>query len=140
MKRMISLVLSLVLLISLAGCSTSPSTAADTHVIIDQDGFEVTVPKQIDRIVVCDILPLPSVLAVFFDSAEKIVGISGTSMNAAENSLLGELYPEILDAETGFIDDVIEADSTRPRVAAAFEMLFSKSEEAPSKKHGSFRF
>ena len=104
MKRMISLVLSLVLLISLAGCSTSPSTAADTHVIIDQDGFEVTVPKQIDRIVVCDILPLPSVLAVFFDSAEKIVGISGTSMNAAENSLLGELYPEILDAETGFID------------------------------------
>jgi iron complex transport system substrate-binding protein len=44
------------------------------------------------------------VLAVFFDSAEKIVGMSGTSMNAAANSLLGELYPEILKAETGFID------------------------------------
>ena len=88
MKRILSLILSLVLLISLAGCSASPSAAADTHVVIDQDGFEVTVPKQIDRIVVCDILPLPSVLAVFFDSAEKIVGISGTSMNAAENSLL----------------------------------------------------
>jgi iron complex transport system substrate-binding protein len=41
---------------------------------------------------------------VFFDSAEKIVGMSGTSMSAAANGLLGELYPEILDAETGFID------------------------------------
>ena len=30
--------------------------------------------------------------------------MSGTSMTAAANSLLGELYPEILEAETGFID------------------------------------
>ena len=53
---------------------------------------------------VCDILPLPSVLSVFFDSADKLVGISGTSMGAAENGLLGQLYPAILEAETGFID------------------------------------
>ncbi len=43
-------------------------------------------------------------------------------------------------AETGFIDDVIEADSTRPRVAAALEMLYTKDEVAPLKKHGSFAF
>lgn len=104
MKRLISLLLVLLLTLSLAGCAGAPAPAADTQVITDQDGFEVTVPKQINRIVVCDILPLPSVLAVFFDSAEKIVGISGTSMNAAENSLLGQLYPEILEAETGFIN------------------------------------
>ena len=104
MKRIFSLTLVILLMVSLAGCGAAPAAVADTHVITDQDGFEVTVPKQINRIVVCDILPLPSVLAVFFDSAEKIVGISGTSMNAAENSLLGQLYPEILDAETGFID------------------------------------
>ena len=104
MKRTFALMLALLLMLSLAACGAAPAPAADTHVITDQDGFEVTVPKQINRIVVCDILPLPSVLAVFFDSAEKIVGISGTSMNAAENSLLGQLYPEILDAETGFID------------------------------------
>ena len=72
--------------------------------IVDQDGFEVALPEKIERIVVCDILPLPSVLAVFFDSADKIVGMSGTSMAAAENGLLGEIYPEILEAETGFID------------------------------------
>lgn len=104
MKQMLSLILTILLLVSLAGCGAAPSAAADTQVITDQDGFEVTLPKQINRIVVCDILPLPSVLSVFFDSAEKIVGISGTSMNAAENSLLGQLYPEILEAETGFIN------------------------------------
>lgn len=104
MKRAISLTLALVLALTLVGCGPSAAPSGDTRTIIDQDGFEVTLPKQIDRIVVCDILPLPSVLAVFFDSAEKIVGISGTSMNAAKNSLLSQLYPEILDAETGFID------------------------------------
>ena len=104
MKRIFSLTLVILLMVSLAGCGAAPAAVADTHVITDQDGFEVTLPKQINRIVVCDILPLPSVLAVFFDSAKKIVGISGTSMSAAENSLLGQLYPEILEAETSFID------------------------------------
>ena len=106
MKRLISAILIAALALSLAACGPSPAPAetGETHVIVDQDGFEVELTKKIDRIVVCDILPLPSVLAVFFDSAEKIVGISGTSMSAAENSLLGELYPELLDAETGFID------------------------------------
>ena len=107
MKKLISLLLSLALAASLAACGGVPaeSKAPDkTITITDQAGFEVTLPKDIQRIVVCDILPLPSVLSVFFDSADKIVGISGTSMNAAENGLLGQLYPELLEAETGFID------------------------------------
>jgi acetyl-CoA carboxylase carboxyltransferase component len=39
-------------------------------------------------------------------------------------------------AKRGYIDDVIEPDSTRPRVIAAFEMLKSKRESLPAKKHG----
>ena len=39
-------------------------------------------------------------------------------------------------ARRGYVDDIIEADDTRKRVIAAFEMLFSKKEERPSKKHG----
>ena len=106
MKKILSLILAAVMVLSLAACGAAPSDAAvETRIILDQDGHEVKVPTRIDRIVVCDILPLPSVLAVFFDSAEKIVGMSGTSMNAAQNSLLGQLYPEILTAETGFIND-----------------------------------
>lgn len=42
-------------------------------------------------------------------------------------------------AKAGFVDDVIEPDSTRPRVAAALEMLYGKRDNAPCKKHGSFR-
>ncbi len=39
-------------------------------------------------------------------------------------------------AKLGFVDDVIEPDSTRPRLIAALEMLASKRESVPAKKHG----
>lgn len=39
-------------------------------------------------------------------------------------------------AKFGYVDDIIEPDSTRPRIIAALEMLASKRESAPSKKHG----
>ena len=76
----------------------------DTITITDHNGNVVTVPKNIERIAVGNILPMPSVLAGFFDSAEKIVGMPAGCMTAAENSLLSELYPEILNAETGYIN------------------------------------
>ena len=39
-------------------------------------------------------------------------------------------------AKYGYVDDIIEPDSTRPRIIAALEMLASKREAAPAKKHG----
>lgn len=39
-------------------------------------------------------------------------------------------------AKRGYVDDIIEPDSTRPRVIAALEMLAGKRESRPSKKHG----
>lgn len=41
-------------------------------------------------------------------------------------------------AKYGFVDDIIEPDSTRPRIIAALEMLASKRETRPNKKHGNF--
>lgn len=38
-------------------------------------------------------------------------------------------------AKRGYIDDIIEPDATRKRVIAAFEMLFTKREDRPAKKH-----
>jgi iron complex transport system substrate-binding protein len=84
--------------------SEETPAAEGTVTVTDHAGNVVEVPLNAERIVVCDILPLPSVLSVFFDSAERIVGMSKASMTAAENSLLSELYPEILDASTDFID------------------------------------
>ena len=49
MKRTVSLILILLLLLSLAGCGVAPAATADTRVITDQDGFEVTLPKEINR-------------------------------------------------------------------------------------------
>ena len=39
-------------------------------------------------------------------------------------------------ARRGYVDDIIQACDTRKRVIAAFEMLFTKREDRPSKKHG----
>ncbi len=41
-------------------------------------------------------------------------------------------------AARGYVDDIIEPESTRPRVIAALEMLASKRDSKPSKKHGNF--
>ena len=105
MKKMISLILAAALLLSLSACGAAPAaSSAQTHIVVDHNGNEVELPVEINRIAVCGVLPLPSVIAIFFDSAEKIVGMPNTAMTAAANSLLGERYPEILKAETGFID------------------------------------
>lgn len=39
-------------------------------------------------------------------------------------------------AKRGYVDDIIEPDSTRPRIIAALEMLAGKRETRPAKKHG----
>ena len=103
MKKWIALALALAFL--LAGCAgTETIDNQATHIIVDHGGYEVEVPEEVDRIAVCGILPLPSVLAVFFDSAEKIVAMAPGSYSAAESSLLGQLYPELMDAETAFLE------------------------------------
>ena len=103
MTKLLCLILAVALLLPLTGCLENTSSG-NTKTIVDHDGYSVTVPEKIQRVVVCDIYPLPSVLSIFFDSAEKIVGMAPTSMSAAKNSLLGELYPEILNASTAFME------------------------------------
>ncbi|MCR5727339.1 MAG: ABC transporter substrate-binding protein [Lachnospiraceae bacterium] len=118
MKKVLSLILVLAMTLSLAACSSirediKPSEAPSeetkldpngTHTVTDHAGNQVEVPNTINHIVVADIYPMASVLAVFFDSAEKIVGMAAPCMSAAKNGLLGEMYPEILNAKTDFID------------------------------------
>jgi iron complex transport system substrate-binding protein len=101
---MMVLAMSVMPLASCGGGSDESSSGGDTITVVDHADKEVEVPKDIQKIAVCDIFPLPSVLAVFFNSADKIVGMPAPSMTAAQNGLLGELYPEILKAETGYID------------------------------------
>ena len=75
----------------------------ENHTVVDHDGVEVKLPEQIDRIVVGDVGPMVSVLTLFLGSGESIVGMSPMSMSAAENGILGELFPELMDADTSFL-------------------------------------
>lgn len=83
--------------------SNSNEKMQDFHIVIDHAGNEVKVPNKIDRIVITDIYPIPSVISIFFNGASKIVGMAPPSMIAAKNSVLSKLYPEILNAKTDFI-------------------------------------
>ena len=61
--------------------------------ITDHADREVTVPTDPERVIILDILPLPSVLTVFLGSADTILAMEPASMNAAKNGILSELYP-----------------------------------------------
>ena len=108
MKKLLSLVLVLTMCASLFSCTSKAQVPAEqtstTHIVVDHGGNEVEVPNKIERIVVTDIFPIPAVLSVFFNSADKIVGIAPTSASAAKNSLLSQIYPEILNAKSDFMN------------------------------------
>ena len=130
MKKLLSIILAMSMCIGLFACAKQTSTASavnegsvvdtqetkveevktedtnagNTHIVVDHGGNEVEVPNKIERIVVSDIFPIPAVLSVFFNSADKIVGIAPTSASAAKNSLLSQIYPEILNAKSDFMN------------------------------------
>lgn len=119
MKRFFSILMAAMMLLS--GCagtanesepSQEPSNSEtaealeqtpEGRTVVDHDGIEVDIPEQIDRIAVGNIGPMASVLTLFLGSGESIVGMSPMSMSAAENGILGELSPELLDADTSFL-------------------------------------
>lgn len=112
MKKNVALILVLALLVCVfAGCSAQETTgntadstttaASDGKIVVtDHAGVQVELPENIERIAICGIFPLASVLTLFFNSAERIVAMPKASMAAAKSGLLGELYPEILNTET----------------------------------------
>jgi len=90
--------LAAVMLLSLSAFAAQPATVTVT----DEAGNKIEVPKKVERVVVAGILPFPSVITVYLNSASKLVGIPPASMGAAKAGLLGELFPEILKAATNF--------------------------------------
>lgn len=132
MKKIVSIITTLALAVSIAGCGTAGNQKKDvaetentktttessaeattegnadsegkTKIITDHAGVEVEIPTEINRVVLGNILPLASVLTVYLGGTDKIVGMHPASMGAAESGLLSELYPGILEAETDFIN------------------------------------
>lgn len=110
MKKFLAILLSCTMTLTfLAGCGNKPETPASpsggsTVTVTDHAGREVTLEADPDRVVVCDILPMAAVVTVFLGSAEKLVGINPACMSAAKNGLLAEIFPEILNADTTFME------------------------------------
>jgi iron complex transport system substrate-binding protein len=111
-----SVILALVVafgLAALSGCGggktadsdggTTEAAPPEPRILTDHAGNEVTVPDEINRIVVMNILPLASVYALFDGSAEKLVGIHPSAYAAAENSFLPKVAPDILSVSTDFV-------------------------------------
>ena len=88
---------------SAAALPTTVLAAPAVRVVVDDNGDKVEVPERIERVVVTNILPLASALAVYLNDGSRIVGMHPASYSAAKNGLLGELYPEVLKADTSFI-------------------------------------
>ncbi|MEK4081605.1 ABC transporter substrate-binding protein [Solibacillus sp. FSL K6-1126] len=100
---------------ALAACSdkeatTSTSggevqTTAEEKIVIDQAGTEVTIPAEVNSIVSGGILPYFHTWYVATNSAKEIVGMHPNSYNAAENSILSKMAPDILKADTSFVQN-----------------------------------
>lgn len=79
--------------------------------IMDQNGRKVTIPAKVENVVTTRILPFPSVYFLANGNCQGLVGIHPASKSAAEVSMLAKLAPEILNAETGFINgDVLNIE------------------------------
>lgn len=78
------------------------------------------------------------------DSKNAVQIMYADEIEAGDRSVLAEKTAEYeklqgsaeAAARRGYVDDIIEPSETRKRVIAAFEMLFTKREGRPSKKHG----
>ena len=101
---------------ALAAETELPSESG-TVTITDNADRTVEVPVNPDRVVILDILPLPSVLTVFLDSPETILAMEPASMNAAKNGILSELYPDILNVST----DIMNGEDVSMEALAALD-------------------
>lgn len=80
-------------------------TTVEEKIVIDQAGTEVTIPAKVNSIVSGGILPYFHTWYVATNSAKEIVGMHPNSYNAAENSILSKMAPEILNADTSFVQN-----------------------------------
>lgn len=85
--------------------SSDKQTTAEEKMIQDQLGRDVTILGDVDRVVVGGILPYFSTWFVATNSTKEIVGMHPNSYNAASNSMLAKMSPDVLKASTDFIQN-----------------------------------
>ena len=100
---MISITVALILMLTVvSGLGQEKVLAAETRTVIDQNGREVEIPAEINRVVITA-YPLPSIYYLLTGSVDKIVGIHPGAKSAAKTSIFGVMAPEILDKPSHFV-------------------------------------
>ncbi|MCD8022688.1 MAG: carboxyl transferase [Lachnospiraceae bacterium] len=66
---------------------------------------------------------------MYADEDSKVINEKAAEYASLQSSALSA-------AKRGYVDNIIEAEDTRKYVIGAFEMLYSKREDSPSRKHG----
>jgi iron complex transport system substrate-binding protein len=105
MRKIICIAVSVCLFASVfAGCTRSGEAreSAATRVIIDQMGNEVTLPVNVERVVIASVWPLASVYCLYMGSTDKLVGLDPAIISAAENSALIKVFPDIVTIPSNF--------------------------------------
>ena len=87
----------------LLGAFAMAATSAAARTVVDDNDTKVEIPDQVNRVVVTNILPLASAVTVFLDNGKTVVGMHPASYSAAKTGLLGKLYPDVLKADTSFM-------------------------------------
>lgn len=85
--------------------SSELQTTKEEKLVVDQLGREVTVPNSIERVVMGGILPYFSTWYVATNSTKEIAGMHPNSYNAAKHSMLAKMSPDVLKADTSFIQN-----------------------------------
>ncbi len=89
--------------VALAATAALAVSNAQARIVVDDNDTEVDIPEHVSRVVVTNILPLASAVTVFLNDGKTVVGMHPASYSAAQNGLLGKLYPDVLKADTGFM-------------------------------------
>lgn len=101
MKRLIGLILVLALCL---GAVPGLAEDAATRTVTDTIGNSVTVPTEINRIAIISTMPLASVFCMVEESGEKLVGLTPASKNAAMQSFVSRIAPQVADVSTAFAE------------------------------------
>lgn len=80
----------------------SGDAAPETITITDHTGEEITIPADIQRVVVDEIPIASTLLAYHHGSAPYLVGMPGSYVEDLRHTIVAEMAPEMLDVQTGY--------------------------------------
>ena len=127
--KLLKSLLAAALTVTVAACSSTGSSASsassikeevnvpETVTVTDHADRTVEVPTNPEKVAIRGIYPLASMLSVYLNSAETIVAMEPASANAAKNSVLIDLYPEIGNITT----DILSGEDLNIEALVALE-------------------